>query len=169
MPCCRKKRHLEDNRYTASPKQTSSRLFSTYKKHKEANRDSTRFTVSWQKMKRHCWREWGIRRYLPIPKKTWKPPSCTAGKKKVRGIHENLTDPNTSIQEGAWQYLVKMLFWEQWGKSKILGPSPVLWLFRVPLVMSWLLLFKRSSYDVTTGTTFQMVHHIQSAEHMEYG
>ena len=44
-------------------------------------------------------------------------PYCS--KKKARGIHENSEDPNIIIQEGAWPYLVKLLFWEQWGKSKI--------------------------------------------------
>ena len=60
-------------------------------------------------------------------------------RRKYEESMRNLAGPNTIMQGGAWPYLLKMLFWELWGKSNIAGPSPVLWLFRVPLVTSCVL------------------------------
>ena len=100
----------------------------------------------------------GRQQIFTKPQTTWKPPSHAADEKKARGIHENSADPNTIIQEGAWPYLMKLLFWEQWGNSKILGPSPV------PLVTSWLLLLDGPAHPVSLAhgvgaTTTKRIQH----------
>ena len=63
------------------------------------------------------------------------PESCPVilqTRRKCEESMRNLAGPNTSMQEGTWPYLLKMLFWEQWARViNISRPSPVLWLFRV--------------------------------------
>ena len=155
---------MEVSRYTASPNLLD------FSAHTRSTRKPTESPQSSQSVYRRPdpvveeKEAQGRQQIFTKPQTTWKPPSHAADEKKAWGIHENSADPNTIIQEGAWPYVVKLLFWEQWGKSKILGPSPVPWLFRVPLVMSWLILLESPAHPVSLAhgvgaTTTKRVQH----------
>ena len=77
--------------------------------------------------------------YLRRPKTTWKLSSHTADKKKVRGIYEKSSRPQYNYARGSMTISIENALLRAMGKNNISGPSPVLWLFRVPLVTSCVL------------------------------